>query len=92
MSFAGLSLETAMRRTLVSVSCARIKRWDIDVEMLTFLLLLLAAFMRDVILARFSVSCFARWGFICISSVIVIADMKCRAAESKRRQVGVNRR
>jgi hypothetical protein len=37
----------------------------------TFLELLLAALRREVMLARFSASCFARWGFICISSAIV---------------------
>jgi hypothetical protein len=38
----------------------------------TFRLLLLAAFMRDVMLVRFSVSCLARWALICISSAIVV--------------------
>jgi hypothetical protein len=37
----------------------------------TFLEHLLAALMREDMLARFSASCFARWGFICISSAIV---------------------
>jgi hypothetical protein len=27
--------------------------------------------MRDVMLAMFSASCFARWGFICMSEAIV---------------------
>jgi hypothetical protein len=29
--------------------------------------------MRDVMLAIFSASCFARWGFICMSSAMVSA-------------------
>jgi hypothetical protein len=41
----------------------------------TFRLSLLAAFMREVILVRFSVSCFARWGFIGMSSAIVSCGM-----------------
>jgi hypothetical protein len=77
---------------LISISFGRVKRWDIGVEMLTVLLLLLAAFMRDVMLARFSVSCFARCGFICISSAIVVACIECCMAERSRRQAGVNRR
>jgi hypothetical protein len=38
---------------------------------LTCLLPLFAALMRDDMLAIFSASCFARWGFICMSSAIV---------------------
>lgn len=38
--------------------------------LLTFRLLFLVAFMRDVMLVRFSVSCLARWAFICISSAM----------------------
>lgn len=76
MSFAGLSLETAMRRTCGS-------QWACDVSdcgvLHTFLLLLLAAFMREVILVSFSVSCFARWVLICMLSAIVNVDMRCRA-------------
>jgi hypothetical protein len=45
----------------------------------TFLLLLFAAAMRDVMLPRFSASCFARWGFICMSSAIVDVAMRCAA-------------
>lgn len=45
----------------------------------TFRLLLLAAFMREVILVKFSVSCLARWALICISSAIVVVLLKCRA-------------
>jgi hypothetical protein len=58
------------------------------VVMLTFLLLLLAAFMREVMAVRFSVSCFARWGFICMSSAIVVAGALCREGRSSRRQFG----
>jgi hypothetical protein len=57
--------------------------------MRTFLLLLLAAPMRDVMLVRFSVSCFARWGLMCISSAIVDAAARYRASRKSRRQVGV---
>ncbi|KAH8642873.1 pyridoxal phosphate binding protein [Alternaria alternata] len=32
---------------------------------------LLTALMREVMLAMFSASCFARWGFICMSSAMV---------------------
>jgi hypothetical protein len=39
--------------------------------MLTCLPPLLAALMREDMLAMFSASCFARWGFICMSSAIV---------------------
>ena len=39
--------------------------------LLTGLLDLLAAFMREVMFAMLSVSCFARWGFICMSDAIV---------------------
>jgi hypothetical protein len=49
--------------------------------MRTFLLLLLAALMRDVMLAMFSASCFARWGFTCMSSAMVSASMQCRAGK-----------
>jgi len=34
-----------------------------------------AALMREVILAMFSVSCFARWGFMCMSSAMVDAGL-----------------
>ena len=45
----------------------------------TFCPLLLAPLMRDVILAMFSVSCFARWGFMCISSAMMVVQSKsCR--------------
>ena len=37
----------------------------------TFCPLLLAALMRDVMVAMFSDSCFARWGLMCISSAMV---------------------
>ena len=30
-----------------------------------------AALMREDMLARFSASCFARWGFICMSSAML---------------------
>lgn len=66
MSLAGFSLETAMRRTwAVSIG----KTWDWDER--TFCPLLLAAFMRDVMLAMLSVSCFARWGLMYISSAML---------------------
>jgi hypothetical protein len=39
------------------------------------LLPLLAALMREDIVAMFSASCFARWGFICMSSAIVDAGL-----------------
>lgn len=32
--------------------------------------------MRDVMLAMFSVSCFARWGFMCISSAMVVVRVQ----------------
>lgn len=42
----------------------------------TFCPLLLAALMRDVMLAMFSVSCFARWALMCISSAMVMFKSK----------------
>jgi hypothetical protein len=38
----------------------------------TFCPFLLAALMREVIAAMFSVSCFARWVLTCISSAMVV--------------------
>lgn len=71
MSFAGFNLDTAMRRT-----CEIIKHPDYYesgyMAASTFCPFLFAAFMRDVMLAMFSVSCFARWGFTCISSAMVV--------------------
>lgn len=32
--------------------------------------------MRDVMLAMFSVSCFARWGFMCISSAMMVVRVQ----------------
>ena len=69
------------------VSCVRM--CGLRVGWGTFRLDLLAAFIRDVMLARFSVSCFARWGLMCISSAIVDAVVSCRAGGNSRRQVGV---
>jgi len=34
-----------------------------------------AALMREVMLAMFSVSCFARWGFMCMSSAMADAGL-----------------
>lgn len=42
----------------------------------TFWPLLLAALMRDVMLAMFSVSCFARWALKCISSAMAMFEFK----------------
>ena len=43
--------------------------------LLTGLLDLLAAFMREVMFAMLSASCFARWGFICMSDAIVTVEV-----------------
>lgn len=42
----------------------------------TFCPLLLAALMRDVMAAMFSMRCFARWGFTCISSAMVVVSVQ----------------
>lgn len=53
----------------------------------TFLEVLLAAAMRDVMLVRFSASCFARWGFICKVSAIVGTRGGKIAKEEKGRKI-----
>jgi hypothetical protein len=71
MSLAGFSLETAMRRTWTDHERGGklgLGYWR------TFCPLLLAAVMRDVMRAMFSVSCFARWGLMCISSAMVVVS------------------
>jgi len=55
----------------------------------TFLLDLLAAVMRDIMPARFSVSCLARWALICMSSsaiaVLVSSNVEqCRVSRRER--------
>lgn len=74
MSLAGLSLETAIRRTWWDVLLTCVKEGCGGVVR-TGLLPLLAALMRAVMLAMFSDSCFARCGLICMFSAIVDAGL-----------------
>jgi hypothetical protein len=60
--------------------------WEIFWGLHAFLLLLFADLMRDAIPDRFSASCFARWGFICMSSAIMVMVALCREGRSSRRQ------
>lgn len=55
-----------------------------DGDVRTFCPLLLAALMRDVMLAMFSVSCFARWGLMCISSAMVVVSVREVACDAGR--------
>lgn len=86
----GLEFRYGYEADLLYVSqCVR--EWAGKRRVPTCLPLLLAAFMRDEMLAMFSVSCFARCGLICISSAIVItcAVWLSRGRNDGRRQSAV---
>lgn len=74
MSLAGLSFETAIRRTWWNVLLTCVRE-GCGGGVRTGLVPLLAALMRAVMPAMFSDSCFARCGLICISSAIVDAGL-----------------
>lgn len=62
------------------LECRVVSRWVLGGigevgRVFTSLLPWRAALMRDVMLAMFSVSCFARWGFMCMSSAMADAGL-----------------